>query len=565
MHGEIQLAAVILSCNYLVSGVLLPAELLQYTISVVQYYQQQKPGQFKCMLYDLSAGTDNGWIAQLLSSPQLDSVAKYVFDENVNIGHTGSYLYKQDLTVVYVGDRDLCRFQCLFIVREFFSFLDSNSPLMVLLDTENFRVYGSIGSLLAILEFEKVTYIGTKFKKVIQMGLFGTRARTMVHFPHPKDLIRSNIRNSNRRPIRYSHIIQPWVPAIFWLKETASYLNTSTIYYSDICNTAEPTPVCIQTLLAYIDISLDHVDTFHFYRMLFGVVPISRLILVPQGRPINAIEMFTKPFAWETWVVFLLTLALIATISLVSPTLFKNDPILLVVCGFERYSLHHASTKEKVLLLPMIVFFFLMFNAYGTKMIAFMTDKPSVGNIKTLNELAKSGLKITADLAIDKSLPNDSLLGSLMVHRPIGPDNANLDGTHAHLTTDLEATLLVSMSRNYDYKLHRPRYAIINERKSTAVYGFVIGVKSPFLEILYYTQKVFFESGLFNRWHKQWEESYLVMDRKNYKSREVEHTGMLSFNDLVSLWMLLTIGLTVSVLIICLEFLLNIFKDRTRR
>nr|NP_001345275.1 ionotropic receptor 144 precursor [Aedes aegypti] len=565
MQYNIKLILLLSSFTHVSTELWLQQQLLQYTVSVIQHYARQKPGWFECIFYDISAGTDYGWFNALLSSPHLDNVARYVIDENFRIDY-GIIPLKPSLTVVYVGDRELHPSASPLLVQLFFAFLDANCRLIVLLNTENFKVYQGIGSLLAYAQFDKITFVGTRIMRTIQMGLFGMAGRVTAWFPHPKDLIRSSIRNAHARQIGFTHFIQPWYPAQVWLLQTADYLNSSLKYYPNVCAGVKSQPECVERLFkaGHIDIALEHRDASEYmasqYRMLFCVIPISRMILVPQGRPYNAIEMFTKPFTWETWTVLLLTLLLIETLSYIFPTLYKNDPILLLVCGFERYNLHYASIKEKVTLLPMMIFFFLMFNAYGTKMIAFMTDKPSVGNIKTLNELAKSDLKIMTDLELDKRLKNDSLLGPLMVHKPISSDNLQLDGEHAHLSTNLEAAFLVSLRRNYDFKLHRPKYVIINEIKSTSVVTYWIGMKTPFAEAFYYTQKVFFEAGLFHWWQNELMDMIAARDRTDHTAVDVEGSGMLTFDDLTSTWAVFAIGLCVSLVVLGLEFVVKYFN-----
>ncbi|KXJ68916.1 hypothetical protein RP20_CCG001086 [Aedes albopictus] len=561
MYGNVKLIALFSYCIKFVMGVSsLSDELHQYTISLVQHYYQQKSSWFKCVFYDVSAGTDDGWFGNLLSSPQLENVTKFVLDQYYYLG-----AFKADLTVVYVGDRDLSPSKCPFLVQDFFATLHTNSPLLVLLNTLSYKVFQSIGYMLTAHQFDKVTYVGTREKIIVQMGLFGIPMQIMVKFPHPKDLIRSNIRDSHGRPIIFTCIAHPWKPAQDWIYETAFFLNTSLMLGEQVCTTATPPDKCLISLFSSgnIDIAIDQRDASRllYTRTIFSVFPISGVILVPQARQFNAIEMFTKPFTWGTWVLFLITFTLIATISFIFPTLFKNDPILLVVCGFQRYNLHHASAKEKMLLLPMIIFFFLMFNAYGTKMIAFMTSKPSIGNIKTLDELAKSGLKITADLLIDRNLVEDSLLGSQMIHKPIGPDNVNLDGVNAHYTNDFEASILVSMSRNYDFEFDRPKYAIIDQKTATYIVGYWVGMKSPLAEILYYTQKVFFESGLFNLWQIDLRDLCLDHDRIEYTRNDEDDSRMLSFDDLISTWMVLIIGILVSAAILGLELLMKYFMS----
>lgn len=482
----------------------------------------------------------------------------------------GNFPLKPDLTIVYVGERVLIPSNCPAAVKHFFATLHINSPLLILLNIGNNRVYQGIGSLMSYLEFDKVVYLGTEFKWIFQMGLFGIPAWGMADYPHPKELIRSNIRNSHGRPIGYTWWFDTWYPAKNWIIETAIYLNTSCQYHPGVCSKATQDYCWLYLVsVSYIDIALDQrlarEYTLYSYKTLFGVYSLAYVALVPQGRPYNAIEMFTKPFAGETWVVLLLTLILIILISKIFPTLFKNYPVLAVLCGFERYNLHHASAKGKFALLPMMILCFLVFNAYRSKLIAFMTDKQAFGNIKTLNELAKSDLRIKADLETDKSLANGTLLGSQMVHEPTINWGQQLDGQHAYLRMDLEASALVALSRNYDFKMNRPKYIIINERISSNIVVHYLGMKSPLGEMFYYTQKVFFESGLLIYWQKDWEFKYVLEDFILHKGFEVADFGTISSGDLVATWIVLAVGLMSSLAVLFLEFLLYFFNRRIIR
>lgn len=247
-----------LSCIHIVIGIPLSDELHQYTISVVQHYHRQKPGLFKCVFYDLSAGTDDGWFGKLLSSPQLSNVPKHVLDENYHLSLGESCLRQPDLMLVHVGDRDLSPSKCPNVVNYFFTVLHTNSPLVILVNTKNISVK-SIVNLLSIRQFDKAVYIGTKEKLFFQMGLFGNLERVMLQFPHPKDLIRSNIRNSHGRPIGYTYVYEPWPLAFDWIHQTAQYLNTNLTRYLEICTAVTPSVQCLQRLAkaSYIDIVMD--------------------------------------------------------------------------------------------------------------------------------------------------------------------------------------------------------------------------------------------------------------------------------------------------------------------
>lgn len=176
-----------LSCIHIVIGIPLSDELHQYTISVVQHYHRQKPGLFKCVFYDLSAGTDDGWFGKLLSSPQLSNVPKHVLDENYHLSLGESCLRQPDLMLVHVGDRDLSPSKCPNVVNYFFTVLHTNSPLVILVNTKNISVK-SIVNLLSIRQFDKAVYIGTKEKLFFSNGTFWEPRKSDVTVSTPKGL-----------------------------------------------------------------------------------------------------------------------------------------------------------------------------------------------------------------------------------------------------------------------------------------------------------------------------------------------------------------------------------------
>lgn len=539
-----------------------PQDLPIYTASVIQYYAKQKPGRFESVFYDISAGTDKGLYSKLLQSHLLSNVAKYTMDEKFQASFD-NFPVNPSVAVMYVGERNLMPPNCPILVRHFLATLDSNAKVIVLVNTENADAFQSIMSMLVHLRFDKVIYIGTVKNIFIRMKFNGTPDRVVSGMPHPSDLIRSNIRNAYGRPIAFTFRFAPWNQVQQWVFETARHLNTNLTFYPKICTEATPVHICMERLFKafHIDIALDQCAPQELlgqnYRMIVGRTLNSRVILVPQGRLFSAVEVFTKPFAWKSWIVLLLILFSIEALSWVFPALFRNDPILLSLCGIEKYDLHRACIREKVTLLPMILFCFLMCNAYETKIISFMTNKPSVGNIETLDELVKSGIKIAANLQGDERLVNDSLLGPQIIPTPPNSDYNRLDDQYAHLSNNLEAPWMVSLLRNYDFVVGRPRFSILRERISISIYTFWIGVMSCFAETLHHTQKVFFEAGLMDKWDHEQSSGIMARDRAEFRRMETIPSGMLSFGDLISTWFILGAGLFFSITMFMLELMIN--------
>lgn len=349
------------------------------------------------------------------------------------------------------------------------------------------------------------------------------------------------------------------------MQETVRFLNTNAFFVVGVCSETMAPIECMSRLFytLQVDISLDRIGSAsfspQFHHMLFDFQPTSEVILIPQSRPFNAVEMFTKPFTVNTWIVLTLILVLIEVINLIFPALFKNDPILLLVCGFEQYNLHHTSFREKASLLPLMVFFFLMCNAYETKIISFMMNKPSIGQIQTIQQLKDSGIKIKADLVGQPHLVNDSMLGPLFVQKE---DYGRLDGVNAYLFTSLSAPRILATLSNYDFKLRRPKYVLMNEKRFTTINMFWIGMSSSLAEMFAYTQKVFFESGLYMKWQEQFNDEEIRNDRALFQSAFFDDTIWLTFEDLESTWAVLAIGLIFSLVVFVFELLVKYCRKK---
>lgn len=79
---------------------------------------------------------------------------------------------------------------------------------------------------------------------------------------------------------------------------------------------------------------------------------------------------------------------------------FRKDIIMLQVCGLERYNLNDTKIIEKVLLMGLTILIFLTTSAYEAKVMSSLTEWPRTPDIKTIDELIKSGRKVSANLDI---------------------------------------------------------------------------------------------------------------------------------------------------------------------
>uniref|UniRef100_A0A182QP89 Uncharacterized protein n=1 Tax=Anopheles farauti TaxID=69004 RepID=A0A182QP89_9DIPT len=73
---------------------------------------------------------------------------------------------------------------------------------------------------------------------------------------------------------------------------------------------------------------------------------------------------------------------------------FRNDLILLPFCDLERYNLNETKTFEKILVISLMVFYFLIQSGYESIIISLISDVPYHPDIETLAQLKESKLSV---------------------------------------------------------------------------------------------------------------------------------------------------------------------------
>ncbi|KXJ75637.1 hypothetical protein RP20_CCG011351 [Aedes albopictus] len=534
---------------------------LNYTVALIRHLARQEAGTFECVFQGLEPQHPfEGWFDELLATPALDHVVKYVINASFKITHE-NLPHKPGLFVVHVGNRVLQPGNRSCHIRRNFLNLDSNTRVLVLFNVTCLDCLDGITRLLTMWQFDKVVYMEYTRRAFFFMDYTGTITSILKYFPPPEEMFKSNARHLKGRGIRFTSKGSPFTPYVRWVQETARFVNTTAFYLPGVCTLSMTVFQCIDVLThtPEIDIVLDKFGvvglTSKMYRMMANLEPISEVIAVPQSRLYNEIEMFVKPFAWEGWTVIVSMIILIEVLSVIFPKLFKNDPILLLVCGFERYNLHQAKTREKIVFFPLIVFFFLMFNAYETKIISFMTNKPSIEKITTLKQLVQSGLKVKSNLRNNVRITKDVVIGSLIIPMHQNESLLRMDGINAYDAQDANyAKDMLQSLGNYDFKLRRPKYVLLDEIRKTTIGMFLVGHISPLADILQFTQQVFYEVGLFSLWKKDALFEHNLLDRAECLTVELEDLGLLMFDDLICTWIALAIGLSAATVTFVLEW-----------
>lgn len=326
-----------------------------------------------------------------------------------------------------------------------------------------------------------------------------------------------------------------------WVKATAEYLNCA---LQIVRGTTEG------------DIKLRRVVLVSIDRTFQGVTisaPIGIRILVPRGRPLTAGEIMTMPFKWQVWTLLAIVLVVAEVVKYAVPDAFKNDPILLVVFGFEQYDLHRAGRWEKAILHSLIVLMFFMTNAFETKIISMMIDKPSAQTAKRLEDFDKYGLKFRFNLTQIPGAVKDPFIGKYVEHGDPVEIYHNEPGVALIAAEELVAMV---PKLSYDFERGQSWFIVLEEQISfDTIHSYQTPVRSPYLRIFQFTYVALNEAGLLNLWQRQHGDfCYKWISGKRPRGH-VEEQNYLDFDDMLVAWIVLAFGYDISLIGFMVEML----------
>lgn len=555
------LALLQFTATFLVSSGDYIAELTSYTESVIQQLALRQPGTFECVLFDMHKQHPfEVVLGDLMRSPKLEHVVKYAVGGSF-AGETFDYPEEPSLVVIHAGRsyriaRDVPRKICRLIYG-----FSAKTKLLVLVDMTDSSYFSVIKDMLTAFRYSKVAFVGTNRKLIVRVTRDGQFWQGWEQFRNPTDLFRSNMWDLYGRPITFTSIdsrhafdVQSELTVdLRWIKETAGYLNTTIQLIRNRCKSAVLLDKCFtQFLESYeIDIALDRLypgSTGAIY-MIFSSIPETQVVLVPRGRTLNVVELFLAPLTTGAWTVLLVIIVSLEVISVFFPSILKNDPALLLICGLERFNLHKANRWEKLILLSLIIFFFLVTNAYETKIISLMSSKPSFRTIQTIQELVTSGTLTKADFKKLKQMDLSPFKGTVVRS---SDRLVSMDGVSAYLATRTKSRLYLPIFY-FDYNLQRNTYVILDDHLGMLIGAYLTSNHNPLQEMLEWSERVFFEGGLFNLYTAQFQlESVHAMLK--FRPR-TDTKVMLTIEDLLPAWLSLAVGTVVSGLLFCGELL----------
>ncbi|KXJ81495.1 hypothetical protein RP20_CCG019491 [Aedes albopictus] len=485
-----------------ISSIPLPSGVVNYSLFVIEYLASLQPGIFKCVFFDISTGGPlDQQFEEILTSPRLDHITKYTINASFTMSWDSPLPQWPSLVLINVRAVNIAPYRKT--LGKMADILNPHTRLMIMFDERCFKSTFELTDLFFYqVDFTRTLIIETKSQSIVHTGFKGSFL-DLTDFIHPRYLFKNLLLDMEGRPFKYSSENGLTKVDQQWMDGTAQYLNATGLFLETPCQSVDRKCYLKHLMSNDVDLSLLVLNRDDlkpkFYRTLFDVVPWISVIVVPRPRSVNVWEMFVWPFTMEAWIFLAVVLIAIEVIYLKLPNIFKNDPILLVLCGFERYNLHHASTREKLIFLALIVYFFLMLNAYETRIISFMTNKPLIGELRTLRDLATFGIKLKLDKYTHLSLQNDSLLRGITFDDS-DERRVRFDRVSAYYGAKRDMERNMQMPYNYDFGKRRTFYYMIEETIGMNIGTYIMISRSGLLELFYHTERVFFEAGLLHKW-----------------------------------------------------------------
>lgn len=521
-----------------------------YVVSVVEEMAKSDRSVPHCVFFDPSERYPfDGPVGKILTDQRLNDVTKVVI--------TKPFLVDENF--------DLCTEPTMVVMRAVLfkeknlNFLQRFKPstrvMVLFVEMDEFLVYGRV--LIALLYYNAV-FLNLKTHQVV---VFGIVERKMLDYPaNSKDLFKGSFRDNMRGKLIKYMARQPIARGealISWMNSTASVMNTTAVEMHHNCplEQAEFMHKCYRTYFTDNKISIELSGLMLFrpvgrddFVCLFSNLQDNVVLLIPRS-PLSIVKLLVLPLKWQVWITLLVLLTTLEVIHLKLPTIFQNDPIILVICGFEKVNLHRASRREKITLFPMIVLMFFIVSTYETKLLAFMVNRPASKELRTFQDLQESGVKIKSNLLLNPAYTNIHGVESLVINST--ETIFNMDMIHGHMVSRELAKLVLPKYYDSLHRLHR--YHIMQQSLGVFPIVFIMDFRSPLRNAFEYTLNVHIESGI---WNHLWATS-----TKHEISRKIEKTSRfysensspLMLTDLLPAGMVLGFGFAAGFSIFAVE------------
>ncbi|KAL1396853.1 hypothetical protein pipiens_010207 [Culex pipiens pipiens] len=184
-------------------------------------------------------------------------------------------------------------------------------------------------------------------------------------------------------------------------------------------------------------------------------------------------------------------------------------------------------------------------NAYETKIVSLMVNKPSIQRIKTIDDFKHTEVRFHEDLENYPHFLNDSIIGDLVVQ---GKRREFFEAIPGGAVFWDKEFIDVYYELAFDYNRMESFFVVLDQEYFTGIELYIAKYRSPYLEAFRYTHITLFEAGLFVLWQRQWKDEM----RSAYVGRRPrEDAGSqsdLSFEDMLPAWLALGVGFCLSIL-----------------
>ncbi|KAL1398200.1 hypothetical protein pipiens_009157 [Culex pipiens pipiens] len=540
--------------------------LINYTVSLIEHLSSHQAGHFDCWLYHACSDPPG-------NSHLLDEIIHALDGKSVSILSTNSRF-----NCSKVAGAEWRHPSLLIVHTEYTSnkisvwenyglivgTIPRGTKILILLSTNpNALSYFAFIRAFVSAKIYNVAFLSVDEELMLFPDFVQEKIFHYGQFWPPAFMFPDQQRYLNGKPLRFSLVdgilngcqgTSCYGNDVTLVKEMARYLNTSAEYVKFVCPyqvdlEKESIFDCIQTVaftnVCPFDILAEPAVPSEYPRVyLEQPIPFDNVFLAPSGRSLNIAELFLRPFQTELWFLFFVGIIVIKLVSILVPNTFKNDPLLLPICGFERYDLNQAGRNEKVVMLSLIVLFFFISNAYETKIISLMSSKPRITLVTTLQDILDSKTPVKADYKLALKFP---MFNSVYLYlNSSQTSEQQLDGTSVYLTNGFVGSLLVQRAINWDYESNQPRYKVMEQKLAMGVGFYPVPVRSALKHHLGFVQKALFEAGFLARWRHQW----IVLSNARYVATTPEGVNpgadILSFADLVPAWFVVLCGTVIS-------------------
>lgn len=486
----------------------------------------------------------------MLSAPELQFVTKTVITRNIKEESIGNIAVP---TLVLIEASEI-----ITGIREIIEVLYTFSPrtkIIVLFKQKDDLI--AMFKILTKLSFYNSVYLDGSTNRV-----FAAYRSSLHQVSKRRDLHGKPITFADRRNM-YGNFA-----AMIWVKETALFLNATTLASVHNCHGthAKLYDECYTNYVNQnkVDIDLTAYAVKNINLIRFRYLVSSKIgdmvILVPKT-PLNIFQLFTKPFSWQVWATLVVLLIAVDAIHRALPSIFRNDPILLVVCGFEDYNLHGTSFTEKIALHSLMILMFFVICAYETKLVSMMISKPATREIHTIRDLVESGVKIKANLLTNPHLLENPFISDSLVNS--SETIFQMDLTHAHIVQRTMAELTIPKYYDPVNRLHR--YSILDQTLGIKVKAYVFAIRSSLVEVFEYTQAIFIESGIYDRWSINYMKAATERNFECLGIAQRQRNDSLYFSDFYPAWVAILFGFGLSVAVFCFEWFLYVIAKQMLR